>query len=94
MFKKDSVWLGVAIGVMAPAIFYGLLVLVNFLIAEMYSESLTIQQRTMLLLSVFVNLIPIRIYFVNFKMDKTGRGILLVTFALMILFFSMVRPLR
>jgi hypothetical protein len=94
MFKKDSLWLGVIIGILAPAAFYGLLFLVNILLVEMYSESLIIRQKTMLLLSIFINLIPIRIYFVNFKMDKTGRGVLLVTFALMILFFTLVRPLR
>jgi hypothetical protein len=70
------------------------LTLVNLLIAETYNESITIRQKTMLLLSIFINLIPIRFYFVNLKMDKTGRGILLVTFALMVLFFSLIRPLR
>jgi hypothetical protein len=94
MFKKDSFWLGISIGIVAPLLFYGALILLNILIASIFGNDFEIRQNTMMLLSIFINLVPIRIYFVSWKLDKTGRGILLVTFALMILFFIVIKPLR
>lgn len=94
MLKKDSLWLGILIGIVFPFIFYGLLVLVNLAISGLFSESQEIKKNTMFLLSIFINLLPIRIYFVSLKMDMTGRGILLITFALMLLFFILISPLR
>ena len=94
MLKKDSLWLGILIGMVSPFIFYGFLVLVNLVISGLFSEGQEIKRNTMFLLSIFINLLPIRIYFVSLKMDKTGRGILLITFALMLLFFMLISPLR
>ncbi len=94
MLKKDSLWLGILIGIVSPFIFYGFLVLVNLVISGLFSEDREIKKNTMFLLSIFINLLPIRIYFVSLKMDNTGRGILLITFALMLLFFILISPLR
>lgn len=94
MFKKDSFWLGISIGIVAPLFFYGALILLNILLASIFGNDFEIRQNTMMLLSIFINLVPIRIYFVSWKLDKTGRGILLVTFALMVLFFVVIKPLR
>jgi hypothetical protein len=35
--------------------------------------------------------VPIRLYFVSWKLDKTGRGVLLSTFLLMVAFFLFIR---
>ena len=94
MFKKDSFWLGISIGIVTPLLFYGVLVLVNILLASIFGNDFEIRQNTKMLLSIFINLVPIRIYFVSWKLDKTGRGILLITFALMVLFFIVIKPLR
>lgn len=94
MLKKDSLWLGILIGIVSPFVFFGFLVLVNLVISGLFSEDQEIRRNTMFLLSIFINLLPIRIYFVSLKMDKTGRGILLITFALMLLFFMLISPLR
>lgn len=94
MLKKDSLWLGILIGIVSPFVFFGFLVLVNLVISGLFSEDQEIKKNTMFLLSIFINLLPIRIYFVSLKMDKTGRGILLITFALMLLFFMLISPLR
>ena len=94
MLRKDSVFLGIFIGIAVPAIMYGLLTGINYFIEHYYSQSFKIREQTIYLVSIFMNVIPIRIYFVNFKSDKTGRGILLVTFLLMILFFMFIKPAR
>ena len=94
MLRRDSLWFGILIGTVSPFIFYGFLVLVNLVLSGFFSEDQEIKRKTMFLLSIFINLLPIRIYFVSLKMDKTGRGILLITFALVILFFILINPLR
>lgn len=94
MLKKDNIVIGMVIGLALPAILYVLLKLVNIAIINFWHESFQIREHTMLLLSIFINLVPIRYYFVNLKFDKTGRGLLLVTFVLMILFFVIIKPLR
>ena len=91
MLKKDSIEFGVLIGIVLPAIMYGILHLVNLFLASVFSEEMMIRHETQILISIFTNLLPVRIYFVNLKFDKTGRGILLVMFLMMILYFSLVR---
>jgi len=53
-------------------------------VAEFYLDL-----QTHVLVSLFGNLFPIRYYFVNLKFDKTGRGVLLVTFVLVLIFFGL-----
>ncbi len=45
----------------------------------------------MMILAMAINLIPIRVYFVNLKFEKTGRGVLLVTFLSVLLYFLYTR---
>lgn len=87
MFKKDSYLLGSGIGIVLPIIIFGLFYLFNFLmiISGIITEYLNLQAR--ILFSLAINLLPFRYYMVNLKYDKTGRGILLFTFILIIAFF-------
>ncbi|MFW5707469.1 MAG: hypothetical protein ACOC12_06085 [Bacteroidota bacterium] len=83
MLKKDNWLLGIALGVVVPAIIYGIV----FLVVRQWGtidETLNIyflKQSTMQLMGIFVNMFTFRYYMVNLKYDKTGRGILLATFA-------------
>jgi len=58
MYKKDAVWFGVVIGLLAPPLFYGLLFLINLAIIEVFYEHYAIRPKTMALLSIFINLLP------------------------------------
>ncbi|MCD4735474.1 MAG: hypothetical protein K8R53_05490 [Bacteroidales bacterium] len=87
MFKKDHYILGLIIGIFVPAILSGLILLVNYFLVLTGISKLYLDLQTHILMSIFGNLFPIRYYFVNLKFDKTGRGILIVTFVLTILFF-------
>jgi len=53
----------------------------------MFSTHMLRKQEYLFLLSIAINLFAIKYYFVNLNYDKTGRGILLVTFALAMLYF-------
>ena len=82
-FKRDNIWLGIGMAIAITGLSYLLLILINSLI----SSTDILQNSTMKLLAIFVNLIPFRYYLVKLKADKTGRGILLVTFILSMLYF-------
>lgn len=92
MLKKDSIWLGVAVGLAAPLLSFLVLTGMNHLLVLTGAVHAAIPETILYLLSIFINLLPVRIYFVNFKYDKTGRGVLFVTFILMILFFGFIEP--
>jgi len=79
------------IGVLLPVIIFGLLTLITVITGSSTIWSRYMETSRMMLLSVFINLVPIRIYFVSWKLDKTGRGILLVTFILMVIYFASIR---
>ncbi len=92
MLNKNSIWLGVLIGMTLPVVVFGLFQLLNYLLVSMFSESMAIPRDTMILLSFFSNLIPVRIYFISLKFDKTRRGVLLTLFLMMILYFVLISP--
>ena len=85
--KKDNFLLGLAMGLLMPlplyAIFYGLDVL-------MKSTGLwhgLQQPENIYLLSMVGNLLLIRLTFVSWRNQKTGKGVLLMTIALVLAFF-------
>jgi hypothetical protein len=91
MLKRDSILFGILIGILIPIVAFGLIQLINIGLENIYSRAHTIQLKTAVLISVAVNLVPMRIYFVNLKMDKTGRGLLIVIFVLTLLFFAQAK---
>lgn len=83
-FKRDSLWLGIIIGIILPVLTY---FLIHLILLMLGGEHATFRKSTIYLLSIFVNLAPFRYYLVKQKFDKTGRGILLDTFLMAIVFF-------
>lgn len=88
MFKKDHYLFGLLIGILVPVILFGLIYAMNYLLFNLGVAKYYLDLETHVLISLAGNLLPIRYYFVNFKFDKTGRGILLVTFATILIFFA------
>lgn len=87
MLKKDNFAFGALIGLVLPAIIYGLLWFISMLVKTEGVWARPFKPENMMLLAVMLNLIPMRIYMVKYKFEKTGRGILLITFLLMIGYF-------
>lgn len=85
--RRDSLPMGLLIGFICPAIFFGILYAVITLVQH---QTGTLQMDRMvqklILLSVVPNVLILRYYLVKLKYDLTGRGILLVTFAIAMLF--------
>ena len=87
MFKRDSIWFGLFLGVLIPSLLYLILFLISKSIEVGTVISRIFEGNKPLLLSLVLNLVAIRIYLVNLRLDKTGRGILLATFTLGMVFF-------
>jgi hypothetical protein len=93
MLKRDSIWFGLLLGTLLPVVLYLIITAIG-----KFTEPGTIINRPFegykpILLSLVVNLVTLRIYFVNLKMDKTGRGILLATFTIGVIFFIFFKHL-
>ena len=91
MLKKDNIAFGALIGLVMPAAFYGILTLIAFFIETGTAWTRPFEADRLLILALAINVIPIRLYFVTYKFDETGRGVLLATFLLMICCFIYIR---
>ena len=91
MLKKDNMALGALIGLVLPGLCYGLLSLAAMLVETGTAWTRPFETDRMMMLALIINVIPLRIYFVTYKFDKTGRGVLLVTFLLMVFYFLFIR---
>ncbi|MCQ2272064.1 MAG: hypothetical protein MJZ72_04660 [Bacteroidales bacterium] len=85
--RRDSMWMGIVMGIICPAIVFGLLYGI-VVIVQHQTGNLNIEKmiQKILLLSAIPNVLLMRHYLVKLKYDLTGRGILLVTFCIAILF--------
>lgn len=88
MYKKDHYIVGLLIGILVPVILFLMIYGINYLLFILGVAKYYLDLETHVLISLAGNLLPIRYYFVNLKFDKTGRGILIVTFATIIIFFG------
>ncbi|MBR6064100.1 MAG: hypothetical protein IKP54_08100 [Bacteroidales bacterium] len=85
--RKDSLPMGLFIGFICPAIFFGILYAVITLVQHQTGAlQMDRMVQKLILLSVVPNVLILRYYLVKLKYDLTGRGILLVTFAIAMLF--------
>lgn len=85
--KKDNFILGAALGLLIPGVIFGLILLINYILVRTGITYIYFDRKIHVLISLTGNLLLIRYYFVSLKYDKTGRGVLLITFILFMLFF-------
>ena len=85
--RRDSLPMGLFIGFLCPAVFFGILYAVITLVQHQTGAlQMDRMVQKLILLSVVPNVLILRYYLVKLKSDLTGRGILLVTFAIAMLF--------
>lgn len=85
-FKKDSFAFGLLIGIVVPALTFLLFFGVNYFIKIYFNPDKIIKLSVIHLLSVLIDLLPMRYYFTK-KLDKTARGVFLCVFIIGIIFF-------
>ncbi len=85
-FRRDSVWMGVLLGALCPAIVFAILKgVIHFVEGYNGLEDL-IETQKIILLSIVPSIFLLRYYLLKLKYDLTGRGILGVTFVIAIIF--------
>jgi hypothetical protein len=82
MLKKDNALLGLAIALLTPIMMFIPIYFLDKYLAESRGVPYVIKDETKFVMSIFFNLIFFRLYMINWKLDKTGRGILGGTFIL------------
>ena len=92
MLKRDSIIFGLLIGILAPVLTYAILYFGLELIERVFAQDWLNERPAIKLISIVVNLLLIRYYFVKLKYEQTGRGILIITFAFVILYFIIYPP--
>jgi hypothetical protein len=88
-FYKDNLAFGVVLAMLLSIATYASLSASALLFPETFSSHY-LRKQVILLVSIFVNLFPLRIYMVSLKLEKTGRGMLAAVFILMIMYFVFV----
>ena len=78
MLDKDKMWVGIVIGILVPAVVYGIFYL-GMEMAGRYVDS--VMSEKMQLVLIAINAILMRQFLIKREQDNIGRGILLVTFA-------------
>lgn len=87
MLKRDSFGLGLLTGLLLPLLVYGIMLLILSIWGQVEGFLYLPRPEAPLLFSACANLLPFRYYMVNLKADKTGRGLLLMTFAMVLSYF-------
>jgi len=87
LLKRDNYLLGLALGVLTPLPVYGFFFLLDLLLKSTGIWHGLPKPENIYLLSLVGNLILMRTYFIKFKLEKTAKGILLLTVILVTAFF-------
>ena len=81
-FFRDSIWFGVAVGVIIPLIAYFIIYRINEYALWHYNKIQILTPTTMQLLALCANIILFRLYMIKWDKEQSGKGVLLATFAL------------
>ncbi len=90
VLKKNHFLFGFLLGILFPAMLYGVIWIINFVVVKINGTGPGLDTESHILLSFVGNLLILRYYFINLKYDKTGRGIIVITFILIILSFILM----
>lgn len=82
--------LGMAIGLLQPLLVYLLALLLLSFTGRVEAWMYTPHPSAPMWLAIASNLLSFRYYMVSLKYDRTGRGLLLLTFVWIILYFALM----
>ncbi len=85
--NKDSHLMGASIGLILPLLAFSVTYGISLIIDTIANTGLSNDPASFILIGIAFNLWPIRYYLVNKKFELTGRGILLLTFIYIVVFF-------
>lgn len=86
--RRDSWTMGISLGICVPALTFGVLYGIVYLVLIAFGKPLDILNldliKKFILLSIVPSVFVMRYYLLKLKYDLTGRGILLITFLIAI----------
>ena len=85
MDKKNSIFLGIIFGLIAPCLFLGLVYSLNLVISRWMQNVPMLSLHDMMFVSVALNVIPVRYCFIKEGLEKTGKGMLIPTVVLILI---------
>ena len=89
IFNQDNFILGIAMGTIIPWVSFGIIYLINLFIRDVIlNMPILITTSTLYLIAIVANVFVMRHYLVKLKYDKTGRGLLIMTFIYIIAYFA------
>lgn len=86
--RTDTIWMGLLLGTLLPALAFGIFYLIGLGLDSSSGKLHVLPLKTIALISIFTNLFTMRYYLIKLKYDRTGRGILLMTFVMTLLYFG------
>ena len=88
MFKKDSMIIGILLGIFVTVAGYFTLYYLNIWISSyFFNRSPIFGQSTIEVLAIFLNVLPFRYFMLRTNKEYIGRGILMVTFVVGLIYF-------
>ena len=84
--RKDSFWMGLAVGFLIPMHIFFLLRFILFFLPQEIIDANVFSLQRQILISIIPNVFLLRYYLLKLKYDLTGRGILAITFLIGIVF--------
>jgi len=84
--RKDSIWMGIALGFLIPMHIFLLLKLIVYFLPQQINNAAVFTLERLILISIIPNVLLLRYYLLKLKYDLTGRGILAITFVIGIVF--------
>lgn len=85
LFKTNNIYVGIAMGVITPLLSFLALYYGNIALEEAFDRIL-LKSNTIVLTSIFLNLFIYLRYILKDDYDRTGRGVLLITFVLVVIY--------
>ncbi len=87
-FDKNSVWFGMFVGFIVPIVFFFVFDFIVKLLSGIFTYGITlVQDLNVLLIATFMNIIVFRKYLKSKEYEMTGRGVLVITFLLTVVYF-------
>lgn len=88
LLKKNSLILGMALAIIAPVSLYFLLSLLIVTLSDIYTNGVSlIRDHNIMLISIFMNLLIFKTYIHKPPYDKTGKGVMIITFIMTAIYF-------
>ena len=84
MFKKDNFLIGIVIGIIFPVVCFGILYGLRFFLGTFIQSVQMFSTVKLMFVSVALNVLPVRYFYVARELPKTAQGTLLITVVLIV----------